>query len=198
MANPSFTLRLAWENDRHSPDWELQTEHPGFSNWMAPALFVHRAASPWPATLELAAGRATLILDTGAGIQLLGDGIVSLSPATAREVDAGRMPDPRSLPGLANIRLSAWHFDGDGAELVLAACDAYQEVRHATPAHLSEAGLDGRWRPGSFEVLGPHGHVPVTVELDDSGQRLTVRVENQQLSDPPEEDTAAVSIILKP
>jgi hypothetical protein len=197
MARPIFTLRLAWESERHSPSWELQTEHPGFSNWIAPALFANRATSPYLTSLELAAGNATLTLDTGAAIHVGGDGRVLLTPATQRKVAAGELVGPRSLPGLARIQLSAWRLPQDESdELAIATCDAYQELRGATIAHLSDAGLDGRWRPRSFEILGPDGHVPVTLELDESGQFLVARIEDEPLAESVE-DTAAISLIPK-
>lgn len=196
MPKPIFTLRLVWESEQHSPTWELQTAHPGFSNWMAPALFANRATSPHLTRLDLADGHATLTLDSGAAIELAGDGTVILAPATQRGVSTGVMLDPRSLPGFAGIHLSAWRLPDDEGALVIATCDAYRLLPRATPAILTDAGLDGHWLARSFEVLGPDGHIPIALELDESGQFLSARIEDEQLPESGD-PTAAISLILK-
>jgi hypothetical protein len=179
VTRPNYFVRIVWESDRHFPDWELQTEHPGFMNWMAPALFAHGCTTPHPRLLTVAAGVVTLVLDTGAELQLAGDGAVLV----AKLARAGqRADDPRTTPGFAGIRLSLWQLDPAQREQDLAVCEAYREHVGANPADFSRAGLDGTWRPQSYEVIGPDGHVPVVVEVRQTGI-VSVRVERHHVDD---------------
>ena len=190
MAQPNFSVRIIWESDRHFPVWEIQTEHPGFTNWMAPALFAHGCTAPHPVVLRVAAGVVTLVLNTGAELQLAGDGGVLLTKSVGARSDAA---DPRASPGLAGITLGVWQLDPADPDLEVAVCESYREHAGVTPAALSRAGLDGMWRPQSYEVFGPTGHVPVVVEVHDAGT-VSVRLERDYLLDSEAETTRATVI----
>jgi hypothetical protein len=158
MPRDVFSVRIVWECSKHSPLWELQTEHPGFANPMAAALFAHGYTAPHPHLLKLKRGVLTVVLNTGASLRLGGDGSVLLGSATADLVRSGG-GDPRATPGLAGIQVTAWHVDLDPEDLIVATCDSYVRFP-GSPEDLSEIGLDGRWWPLAMGSVGPMGTCP--------------------------------------
>jgi hypothetical protein len=177
MADRSFSVRIAWDSETRSPEWELQTEHPGFANWLAAALFANQAISPSPIGLHLQKGRLILTLDNGQTLALVGDGAVRLTERTHRQIAAGGT-DPRTAPGCAGVAVSAWQLAVESSsEAMIVGCESYRCLDDARPSDLSHLGLDGSWTPSSFEVMGPDGHVPVTLRFDETGSFLDVTVE---------------------
>ncbi|HEY0714069.1 MAG TPA: hypothetical protein VGF45_15420 [Polyangia bacterium] len=191
MGERAFSVRIAWESDTRSPDWELQTDHPGFANWLSAALFANQATSPSPVALHLQKGRLLLALDTGHTLVLAGDGGVRLTQRTLQQIGAGDV-DPRSVPGCAGVTVTAWRLPSLGDEPFVADCTSYRQVDDPRPASLSHLGLDGSWRPSSFEVLGPEGHVPVTLQYDETGNRMIATVERTELDE--SEDGGSIAL----
>jgi hypothetical protein len=185
-----FSVRIVWQSDHHSPLWELQTDHGGFDNWVAPALFANGFTSPHPWLLKLADGRVTIALDTGASV----------------EVDANGLPAGglHETPGLESIRVSAWHLDADALvgrdesddELIVMTCGSYQELPRTSLADMSCLGLDGIWWSQSYEVLGPDGHIGVSLELDEAAETLIV-VRDAEVPADADDDMAVLAFLAK-
>jgi hypothetical protein len=180
MGKPVFSAHIIWHSPSHSPTWELETEHPGFTSPIAAALFANNYTTPAPTLLQLNKGKILLTLTTNQVLHLPGDGRVLLS-TEAPPTDA--TADPRTRSGLAGICVRLWRLTPpeDADDLIVATDTDYREIRGATPDAMSQSGLDGRWRPSSYDIRGPHGHVAVTVELDPSGEIVTAHVEQDEV-----------------
>jgi hypothetical protein len=166
VANSSYTVKILWRAE-HAPDWELDTAHPGFASAIDSALYANGFTTPAPEALELSSGHLVLRMTGGSCFRLGGE-----------VTDAGSEPHQLGEPAAAAVSFQAWRLGvaaSEDAEVVDA--DDYSEVAAATPADLSEAGLDGTWLPCGYDVIGPSGHVGVTIDLDETGNTLTVTVE---------------------
>jgi hypothetical protein len=201
MTSSPYSVRIAWHSDLHSPRWELQTEHPGFRNWMEPALFANGFTEPHPWLLRLTRRRLTVALTTGGSLVLGED--ASVRTDTPRVHRRGRgVGDPIDTPGLGRIQFTAWYvnaedyFQIDQDDALVVTCGAYRELYEPTPAALSRLGLDGVWWPQSYQVMGPDGHIPVTIEADESGELITVMRDDEDPSEN-DADTAAIAFVMK-
>jgi hypothetical protein len=198
MAKPVFSAHVVWHNRHHSPVWEIETEHPGFTSAVAAALFANGVFHPGPRCLDVTTGRLSLLLTTEETLELFGDGRVRV----ATEPPAGGLPrgeDPRTRPGLAGIVVRLWQLPttANTSGVVIASDADYIEVPVAVNA-IAEAGLEGRWRPASYEVRGPAGHVTVTIELDPVGEQIIAHVEDEVVSDENAgHETATIALIAK-
>ena len=201
MTSSAYSVRIGWHSDLLSPRWELQTEHAGFQNWIEPALFANGFTEPHPWLLRLTKRRLTLALTTGGSLVLAENTAARTALPRVHRRGLG-VRDPRETPGLGHIQFSAWYVNDDDYlqidqddELVVT-CSAYRELREATPAALSLLGLGGIWWPQSYQVIGPEGHIPVTIDADESGEVITVMRDDED-SFEGDAETAAVAFIMK-
>jgi hypothetical protein len=184
MDKPIFKLRLVWESLEHSPEWELETEHGHFANWVAPELFAQGFTSPHPRLLELRDGRMFLRLNDGTILELGDDGSVSGTK------------EPTTSVGLSHVRVIARRLAEIPDDDDVVNCEDYVEIQAAKATDLSRMGLDGEWNPAAYEVWASS---PLTseLEIDDTGKNLRARRESDPSSSD-ESDTPDLILLPRP
>jgi hypothetical protein len=175
----AFSVRVLWHAPAASPHWELVTEHLGFSNPLAAALFAEGLSQPALGMLLTSAGRCELTLSDRTTIDLLGQDRAP-STTTVHFRNVGFVVRKLAEPG-----------DTDDQVVRLVGCEDYDEcaidaLLHAWPGVL-------QWAPIGFAVEGPEGPMDVSLSFDESGEILRATVEPEQVTD--QSESAVIALI---